>query len=163
MNPRDAFFGGRTNATKLYHKTNEGRNKEDPDEKIFYIDVCSLYPYVNKYGKYPLGHPKIITENFQQLTKDNRPYEDLIKCEILPPTALYHPVLPYRACGKLMFPLCQTSAETKNKEMCHHKANLRILKGTWVTDELYKALDLGYKVYYAIFQVMTCFLKFSFI
>ena len=146
LNPRDAFYGGSTNAIKLYHKTNEGHSKEDPDEKISYIDVCSLYPYVNKYGKYPIGHPKIITENFQQLTKDNRPYEGVIKCEVLPPISLYHPILPYRACGKLMFPLCRTCAETTNKEICHHEANQRVLKGTWVTDELYKALDLGYKV-----------------
>ena len=88
LNPRDTFFGGRTNAIKLFHKTNEGHNKKDPDEKIFYIDICSLYPYVNKYGKNPIGHPKIITENFEQLTKDNRPYEGVIKCKVLPPTAL---------------------------------------------------------------------------
>ena len=33
-------------------------------EKIMYVDVCSLYPWVNKYGKYHIGHPVIITENF---------------------------------------------------------------------------------------------------
>ncbi|KAL4084018.1 hypothetical protein QTP88_029334 [Uroleucon formosanum] len=34
INPRDAFFGGRTNATKLRVKST----------KMRYIDVCSLYP-----------------------------------------------------------------------------------------------------------------------
>lgn len=38
LNPRDSFFGGRTNATRLFY---EGRAK--------YIDFTSLYPYVNKY------------------------------------------------------------------------------------------------------------------
>jgi len=38
INPRDAFFGGRTNATILYYKT-------EPDEKIHYTDVLSLYPW----------------------------------------------------------------------------------------------------------------------
>ena len=50
LNPRDAFYGGRTNATKLLYnfKVNEcGR----------YIDFCSLYPTVQYYQKYPIGHP----------------------------------------------------------------------------------------------------------
>ena len=41
LDPRQAFFGGRTNAVKLYHEVEEG-------EKIKYYDVCSLYPWVNK-------------------------------------------------------------------------------------------------------------------
>lgn len=36
LKPRDAFFGGRTNAVKLYH---EGDVK--------YIDFTSLYPWVS--------------------------------------------------------------------------------------------------------------------
>lgn len=38
LNPRDAFFGGRTNAVKLYH---EGPAK--------YVDFTALYPWVNFY------------------------------------------------------------------------------------------------------------------
>lgn len=38
LDPRDAFFGGRTNAIKLYH---EGPTK--------YVDFTSLYPWTNKY------------------------------------------------------------------------------------------------------------------
>lgn len=37
---RDSFFGGRTNATQLYYDVKE-------DEKIQYVDFCSLYPSVN--------------------------------------------------------------------------------------------------------------------
>ena len=44
INPRDAFFGGRTNAAKLHHKCRE-------DEKIQYVDVTSEYPFVNKYKR----------------------------------------------------------------------------------------------------------------
>ena len=43
LNPRDAFFGGRTNAATLYYKATEG-------EQIRYVDVTSLYPWVNKYA-----------------------------------------------------------------------------------------------------------------
>lgn len=53
LNPRDAFCGGRTNAVKLYHHIEE-------DEEISYYDYTALYPYVNKNGEYPLGHPEII-------------------------------------------------------------------------------------------------------
>lgn len=48
--PRDAFYGGRTEAFKLYEETGS-RNQ------IKYSDVTSLYPFVNKTGKTPLGHP----------------------------------------------------------------------------------------------------------
>lgn len=61
LNPREAFFGGRTNATKLYYEVKEG-------EKIRYLDVCSLYPWACKYGKFPVGHPKILVGiNVQRL------------------------------------------------------------------------------------------------
>ena len=58
---RDSFFGGRTNACKLYCKAT-------PGEKIRYIDYTSLYPYVNKYAEYPVGHPEIITTNFEDIS-----------------------------------------------------------------------------------------------
>jgi len=95
INPRDAFFGGRTNATCLYYK------KSEEGETVSYVDFCSLYPCINKYGKYPIGHPRIEKSN---LTTDIVPYEGLIKCRVLPPDQLYHPVLPLRTNKKLMFP-----------------------------------------------------------
>ena len=55
LKPRDALFGGRTNAAKLYHKCGDG-------EKIKYYDVTSLYPFVHKTKPYPFGAPKIFTE-----------------------------------------------------------------------------------------------------
>ena len=55
LKPRDALFGGRTNAAKLYHLCNN-------TEKIKYYDVTSLYPFVQKTCRYPIGAPEIITE-----------------------------------------------------------------------------------------------------
>jgi len=140
-----AFFGGRTNATKLYHKVKKNANGQ-PKEKISYVDVCSLYPYVNKYGSYPIGHPKIITENFKSITKGKKPYEGLICCTVIPPKNLLHPVLPYRSEGKLMFPLCKTCTDNKQTSLCKHSLQQRTLTGTWVTKELYKAVEIGYEV-----------------
>lgn len=48
-----------------------------------------LYPYINKTGKIPLGHHKVVTEKFDDIDQ----YEGLIKCKILLPKNLYNPVL----------------------------------------------------------------------
>ena len=88
LKPRDALFGGRTNAAKLYHKCLN-------DEKIKYYDVTSLYPFVQKTGCYPFGAPTIITEVFDNINK----YFGLIQCEVLAPRKLRFPVLPARIGG----------------------------------------------------------------
>lgn len=131
LDPRNAFYGGRTNAVKLY---SEGTIK--------YIDFTSLYPWVNKYCPYPVGHPEIITENFQDISE----YFGIAKCKIEPPKGLLHPVLPYRMNGKLMFPLCRRCAETMNQRICEHTREERSLTGTWVTEEIKVAVEKGYKI-----------------
>ena len=49
---RDTLYGGRTESMFLHYKIGEG-------ETIQYYDVMRIYPYVCKYFKFPLGHPKI--------------------------------------------------------------------------------------------------------
>ncbi|XP_022301108.2 uncharacterized protein LOC111109319 [Crassostrea virginica] len=135
LNPREALYGGRTNATRLYCVEGDMR----------YVDVCSLYPYVLKHRPFPLGHPEIITEDFQ----DVRSYFGIILCRVLPPRGLYHPVLPYRTGGKLLFPLCRTCAEERPTDphyRCNHTHAQRRFTGTWITCELIKALDCGYQL-----------------
>ena len=53
LDPRDAFYGGRTGLAKYYHKAEE-------NEQMLYEDFTSLYPTINKYGTYPIGDPTII-------------------------------------------------------------------------------------------------------
>jgi len=60
LEPRDAFFGGRTEAFTLF-------SKADRERKIKYYDGTSLYPFINKMGKVPLGHPEIITDAFTDI------------------------------------------------------------------------------------------------
>lgn len=115
-------------------------------EKIRYIDVLSLYPYICKYGRFPVGHPKIITENFEVMDANSMPYEGLVKCKVLPPTNLLHPVLPVRCNKKLLFPLCSTCASNSQRDPCQHSAEERALSGAWVTLELKKALEVGYRI-----------------
>ena len=135
LEPRDAFYGGRTEAFTLYKKAS-------PEEEINYYDVTSLYPFINKTGKVPTGHPEIITEHFQDISQ----YEGIIKCKILPPRGLFQPVLPSRMNGKLLFHLCQTCANIQQQDHCKHNEEDRAFVGTWVTDEVKKAIEKGYKV-----------------
>lgn len=94
LNPRDSLFGGRTNSLKLFHECEIG-------ERIMYVDYKSLYPSIQKTGIFPVGHPEIITENFEPIEN----YFGLIKCNITAPKRLLIPVLPVRVDGKLIF-LC---------------------------------------------------------
>jgi hypothetical protein len=73
----------------------------------------------------------------------------LIRCRVFPPRGLYHPVLPYKTGGKLLFPLCRTCAEHRDlgpNDRCQHTDAERNLTGTWVTSELQKAFELGYRL-----------------
>lgn len=124
LQPRDAYYGGRTNAVKLYYECTG-------DEKIHYIDVTSMYPTVMASSEffYPTGHPE-----FRRACDPDMPLlplEELfgmMKCHVIPPKDLYHPVLPYRTKeGKVIFPLFP-------------------MTGTWVHYELQKAVSLGYVI-----------------
>ena len=143
LNPREAFFGGRTNAIKFHHKVQE-------NEKIHYSNMILLYPCANLEYDYPIGHPEFID---QPKTTDISRYYGLVKCKILPPYELYHPVLPHRYDSKLLFPLCRTCAEQGMKETllersetCTHSQKERTLTGTWTTLELQKAIQKGYVI-----------------
>ena len=133
--PRESLYGGRTEATKLLHRVRG-------DEVIRYLDFTSLYPWSNKYRPYPVGHPKIYTNNF----KDISSYFGLIRCTVLPPRWLFHPVLPSRCHGKLMFALCGTCMHEKRQSYCPHSDEDRTISGTWVTSEVQKAEEMGYEI-----------------
>ena len=89
LDPRDSFYGGRVENTVKFLK-----------KDLKYYDVRSLYPYICKMGSYLIGHPTVyvVRKECQQLTgadnTDLSQVRGLIKCSILPPRDLYHPVLP---------------------------------------------------------------------
>ncbi len=136
--PRDALCGGRTETFRL-------KKEMGPDEKGYYLDFTSLYPFINKTCEYPVGHPKILTAT--DIKEDISEYFGLIKATVLPPQDLKIPVLPYKSKGKLLFPLCRTCADDLNTQIpCHHDEDQRNFEGTWCTTELVKARELGYRV-----------------
>ena len=123
-----------------------------------YVEFCSLYPTVQFYLRYPIGHP---TKIFNPEKHDVSWY-GLIKCKVVPPRKLYHPVLTQRievmslnesqtkkkvaSYEKLIFTLCKTCPEISNQNRCKHTDNERSFISTWATDEVNKAIEKGYKV-----------------
>ncbi|XP_020297690.1 LOW QUALITY PROTEIN: uncharacterized protein LOC109862147 [Pseudomyrmex gracilis] len=147
LSPRDAFFGGQTENIAI-------RREVTGTEKIHYVDVCSLYPYVLKTGAFPIGHPKIFVgqKECALLIKakpgvDFSAVERLVRCRVLPPRNLFHPVLPYRVQGKLLFALCRSCCKNFSQTQCSHE-NPRDceFEDVWVSCELRKAVEKGYLV-----------------
>ena len=101
-----------------------------------------MYPSVNKYGRYPVGHPEIITSEFKDISE----YFGIAKAKILPPKRLYHPVLPYLSNGKLKFPLCRTCADNETQDDCTCTDEERIIIGSWCTPEIELACSKGYEI-----------------
>ena len=70
----------------------------------------------------------------------------LVKCKVLLPKGLLFLVLPSQINGKLMFVLCRTCAELNQSKCDHEDEEDRCLQETWVSEELKKAVELGYIV-----------------
>ena len=126
IKPRDAFFSWRTNAIAPHRQ----------EADIRYVDFTSLYPWVCKYGLFPLGHPSVFY-------KDDIPdrVQGLLKCKVLPPSRLYHPLLPHQ--NQRQVDVC---AVPHLQGDCSHKDEERALTGMWVLLEIDKVLALGYRM-----------------
>lgn len=137
INGRDAFYGGRTNATSLYFKCK-------PNEEIRYQDFTSLYSSVNYSAEYPNLHHEVLLkpESIDGIF-------GIIKCRVLPPKGLFHPVLPIRLdngkYSKLVCLLCKKCGDT-NQRVCTHNDEERSFIGCWTHLELNKAVQKGYKI-----------------
>ena len=83
--------------------------------------------------------------------------EGPMKCKIVPPKDLYHPVQPYRCDRKLLFCLCRTCVLEHNaKSECQDLSDAeRCLEVTWVIDEVRLAVAKGYKIL-EVLEVYEC-------
>ena len=141
LNLRDGLCGGRTSALHSYKKADLSKG-----EKIKFYDVCSEYPFVNFKKSYCSGHPEIFLENDPNMPPFDQ-WNGMIKATVLPPRNLFLPVLPYKCCSKLMFPLCRTCTESQNQNECiHDNPENRYLTGTWCAPELHLAVKKGYTI-----------------
>ena len=71
-------------------------------------------------------------------------------------------MFPYKSNSKLMFPLCSACADTMNQGNCTHTDEERCIVGTWVVDEVRKAIEMGYGLMdvfeFCVYSV-TCYVK----
>ncbi|KAG5870325.1 hypothetical protein JTB14_004162 [Gonioctena quinquepunctata] len=130
LNPRDAFYGGRTGNTFEYYRTQN-------NEKIKYVDVCSLYPWVCEYGKFPVGHPNVYVGSACPTLSL---VSGLIRCKVLPPRELFLPVFPAKMNNKLMFVICRECGQNLNFDDCTHSDVERSSIGKWTVEEVPKGL-----------------------
>ena len=119
IKPRQALCGGRTEAFKSHVKCNE-------HQKIFYLDVVSLYPTVNALDDYAVGFRKYVDITVEDIVNDK--FIGLVKCDVVPPKNLYKPVLPDNTEGKLLFHLNP------------------MYEKVFASVELKKALEKGYEI-----------------
>ena len=143
LDPREAFFGGRTGLAKCHYQVGDG-------EEVLCEDFTSLYPTINKYGTYHIGHPTVIVNPENQNIHE---YFGVAKVDVIAPEKLLHPVLPVKHSGKLLFPLCVKCVEDQQERpwfektnLCPHTDEERTMTGVWCTPELLKAVEKGYKI-----------------
>lgn len=132
---RQTLFGGRTNCCKLYCKA-------PPGFEIFYFDYTSLYSFCSKYGEFFVKHPIVLTPDDTDISKVN----GFVHATVLAPSRLYHPVLPQKINGKLLFHLCRKCAIEKTNIYCDHTDEERSFSGVWSTVELNLALKFNYRI-----------------
>jgi hypothetical protein len=153
INIRDALYRDRTEASKTHYRVEEGK-------EILYVDVISLYPYICKYGIFRVGHPEVYVG--ADCPPECVDREGVIKCKVLLPRKMYHPVLLYKSNSKLMFPLCSACADTMKQDDCTHSDEECCIVGTWVVDWVRKAVEMSYRlgdVYEFCEYEVTCFDK----
>ena len=78
IHTRDALYGGRTEALHLHYKNAEN------EDTIQYFYVMSLYPYICKYFKFPIGHPVVHVGDTCKDIRACLQMEGLIKFTIVP-------------------------------------------------------------------------------
>ena len=137
---RDSLHGGRTeNLYNYYLSVKKG-------EKISFIDVVSLYPYIMFNRDYPLGHHIKILNPKSYYPK----WFGLIQCKILPPNDLWLPVMPYKVktdfAKKLVFGLCRKCMKKHQTEPCEHSIDDRAITVFSASPEIELALQQGYKI-----------------
>jgi hypothetical protein len=162
LNPKDAYFGGRTGPTSMKCDLEESPELTE-NYAIGGLDIVSLYPYIMMTTDYPVGHPTEIIKNetVKWTQPADNPYKGLIKCFVVPPQNLLHPIIPRKIRGKLMFVLCHHCArdgERKSRrmmrdpsriptmELCPHSDEERGFVTTVTHLELNAALEKKYVV-----------------
>lgn len=135
---RDSLSGGRVENYKVLYECRE-------DECLKYVDFTSLYPFVLKRRRFPIGHPVVVTEGLDVDSYVSKCFFGFTYCKVVAPPDIDPPVLPYKFDGKLMFGNCRTCMEQRLTE-CSHNEDERALDFIFCTAELDRAIECGYRL-----------------
>ena len=141
IKPRDALYGGRVECFISNYEC------KDETESIHYVDSRSMYGRVLRDRPFVKGHPQVkssLTDELGSVSDYNGICKVLVTC----PSDLTIPLLPHRSksTGKLTFPVCAKCADLLQTTTCSHSERERAILGVYTTEELKKAVSLGYKV-----------------
>ena len=128
LHPRDAFFGGRTNAVRLYVE----------NEQLHYYDFTSLVPMGQQVRYVSCGSSHL----HLQPTQSSRHLSLLWHCQVHRLTAFWP--LSSRLALPLWPETCIHKSLHEKPWVCDHTPQQRQLSGTWCTPEIEKALEQGY-------------------
>ncbi len=126
---RRAFHGGRTCVFQAHVDT-----RDTPGMTIDYVDVTSLYPYVNSSCEYPFGRGETVkldppTEDPDEIMHIVSHVFGFVECDVVCPPDLLHPILPSYHNNRLVFDLTPKT------------------RRVFTSPELWKAVDdKGYRV-----------------
>jgi hypothetical protein len=67
----------------------------EEERSVKYYDVMSLYSYICKYFKFSIDHPVIHVSDVCADKEACLKMDELMKCMVVPPKDLYHPVLHF--------------------------------------------------------------------
>ena len=148
---RNAIRGGRVEAAVL-----KWRQSEHLDERLYFKDVVSMYPYVAREMPYPIGdYDVVIGKDLKEMKTDDNKFMykgkeimGLALCHVLPPRDMNIPFLSYfvEATKNWTAIVCRACSESCNVRPCDHSEEKRMFEITAVIEELNFAMSLGYKV-----------------
>ena len=103
MNPRDAVKGSHMEAFRMHV------NVKDPNkQKIRYLDINSLYPFVMSITEFPVGHPIMRRGNhscrnlLNDLKRRGEKFIGVCMVRVLAPKDFMVPYIPHKMDGTLM-------------------------------------------------------------
>ena len=139
---RSSFCGGRTCVMQAFARSSSSSSSGDTDDgKVKYVDITSLYPWVNATQEYPLGHYEHWDYTLNPITEAAlisgviQNVFGFICVDVEPPTDLLHPVLPEKKHSRLMFDL-----EPKARQFFSSMELKKAVEKGYVVTKLYEAV-----------------------
>ena len=152
---RTGLRGGRTESFRLRY---DSAHASCAGRKMYYVDKNSLYPSMAVFKTYPVGPSETLIGHRLEEHARFEPgrgfvdpatgglLEGIVQATLLPPDALFLPILPVKVGDKLKFGLCGTCLSDMREGLCPHDDRQRYITGEWTTPEIVFAVECGYRL-----------------